>query len=275
MKSRIFLSLGLLCFLCSCEKSSTDAVFPPCHPLEFSEWISETMLVQAYKDWTMNEKGMPTYTSFKDVVLHFAPMYYVEADPDPTTEERAKAIRNWRRSIILPLYQDRVVSEVAVSPYITAFLDGGIEIVSDVQLFGMSPGTNLSKHFQVVTKPYQGCFHGHLLKSDKFELAYQYVPRQYDSILGNISLPSAVEDYFFDGLVLCSGSVDYDQLTSAYCIKFRDIPEEVVDDLTLTIKMPIKEKLYSKAFGLDGSFDSSKVTDRSRTLTGSIRLSFN
>lgn len=269
MKRHFLIFIILLGGFISCEKNDTDKVLEKGYCLCFSEYISDELMIQAAKnpsEETVSFMKEGPYTSYEDVLIRFAPLVVNTAPSSFEYNEYNKAVSRWSYDIVDPLYPEHK-SDVQ-APYMTACLDQGIEIVADTPLFGELPGTDLSNHFQILTKPSCSSFRGHLLKSFDYEVVYPYDP--WDGT----SLPTEIKDYFFDGAVLFFGTQPYDVLETAYCIIFKDYPVEAPKELTLTIQLPVREKLFSDAFGQDGSYDATKVNHRERTLSGSIHLSF-
>ncbi|MBR1575090.1 MAG: hypothetical protein IJ654_01435 [Bacteroidales bacterium] len=271
MRKLIACLLILIGLLSSCEKGTKDGVLELGYKIEFSERISNELILQATKIPSADTHFInyeEKYTSYDSVLIRFAPIGTDKVLLPSASSERINSVIHWYRSILDPLYPEHKTEVIA--PYSTSCLSQRIKITADVSLYGEDPGTDLSKHFLVLTKPNLGSFKGHLLRSFDYQIVARYDPWK------GLSLPCEVDEYFVDDLVLfcVRKPQDDDILEAAYCIVFKDSPTMRPKEMTLTITLPVKEKLLSEAFAQGGAMDASKIKDRDRVLFGQVKLSF-
>ena len=103
---------------------------------------------------------------------------------------------------------------------------------------------------------------GDLLKSKDYNLVFE-------GGTGH-SLPTELDEYFFDELVL--SCVETRSKDLYYCIKFKDNPSIPSQGAEITLTLPVKEDLVFSAFHSTGEFNPEMISQRERILTGTVRF---
>lgn len=124
---------------------------------------------------------------------------------------------------------------------------GDIHITSDKTLFGKKPGEDISEHFGVKT-----CVQAiYQLEDDSLKVLCTYE-----------EMPSSVSEYF------CQGSL----LADNYVLYLRDIPEEIYDDVSFTMEIPVCcEYLFDYMLTLQNNPDA-EVPTKYRAFTSTAKL---
>lgn len=252
-----------MAILFSCGKEDVDSVNAYLYNVCFSEFIDDELYIRTYNlDYPPGGADIP-YSSFQNLVISFCPGAVSWSDAIKNNVQN-HAIASWTEDKLDGIYSEgRPAYSVQ---YTTSTLSGTIRITSDVSLYGETPGDDLSSHFKMFFNPGFCMYQGHLLKAPDYQIVYPYTT--WDA-----SYPEDISSFFFDGLVL-GFCPKIDGGGPRYNIVFKDYPSYTIDELNLTVSLPVNETLMFSAFNLDGTFDPSAITERKRTLSGTIHLDF-
>lgn len=109
--------------------------------------------------------------------------------------------------------------------FVTSMLRGGTSITANRELFGLPAGTDIGSHFMV--RGVNFCMPQGSISDYKFRFWYDEAP-----------VAMSVPDYFATGTWL--------QLSYVFWLK--DIPEEVYDEVTFTVTIPVINEYWKKYF---------------------------
>lgn len=113
------------------------------------------------------------------------------------------------------------MESVGSEQFLTAYINGEVEITCDKILYGLEPGKNLIDHFQ----------HIYNFSCQPKGMENPYISHHADEI-GQLPAGSIM------------GNEDW--VRYKYILIFNDVPEEKYDEIELRIKMPLKKELIHK-----------------------------
>ncbi len=262
MKRMAFVLILSLLVLSSCKQLREDDgfVIDGCG-ISPSEYISSDLIVKAYGIVDVNgvkcQGSEGAYSNTKDMI--------VQISLKPSRNRWNMSEEEIRQMDVFIEYMketcNRLLQERRMScTYSTSFVSSTVSITSDVSLFGENPGEDISQHFKMLGGDVLADNDGaYMLKSDDYITVYA------SSMPGN--RPSELVDFFFEGLVLVPGTIH-----GCYPICFKDTPTVTQKKVTLTVSIPVREKLMLSACHLDGSFHPEEIEWRERILSGSTTL---
>lgn len=163
-----------------------------------------------------------------------------------SSKVRKEAVRKFEKETLKNLREHG-----STDLYTTSSISGKVTVTSNESIFGEVPGSDLSKYIYVPNTPANKYLT--LVTSPDYSIVY---PRGSEK-------PTSLNEYYFDGSIISQAR-----------IIFKGIPTTGITSAELTMNIPVEDVLYLDAFEIDGSFNDSKVTKRTRTISGKIKIEF-
>lgn len=250
MKRFASLAILVILILPSCDKDSRT-VHRPTYPfiqrMSESYYISDSLHVAPFYITSNNsyeDLGLHIYVRVSDMNYDF---------PDSVSREIYTKIRDKARPFLDSPYSKNQFS------YCNAGLRSGTRIYVDKVLFGREPGANLADMFKV--------HHIYDPNITRYETILSYpdwnILYPYDAQ----NKPETFEEFAAEGTLLCGYN------TSFATLLFKEIPEEIYDEFTLSVEIPItSEYLYDFPESYYEEYDLPRSGDR--LLKSSVKLTF-
>lgn len=151
-------------------------------------------------------------------------------------------------------YQKYLVNrKEAYTPFLTMYINDKVTITCDKELFGKEAGMNLSSHFALTYCSNEG-LPGGVIGEETPRMLYDWGEK----------MPTELDRFFLKG----------SWLQKEYHIKFKDIPEEKYDKLTLTINFPLKDAKWWEYYQMQYQGRTPELKIVERNLRADCKLLF-
>lgn len=137
--------------------------------------------------------------------------------------------------------------------FLTSYINGKVTMTCDKKLFGQEAGTDISSHFSLYYSS-NPCMMCGVIGEEMPRMQYEW----------GEEMPTELDKFFLKG----------SWLQKEYLMKFRDIPEEKYDELTMTINFPLKDAKWYEYFRDKYRGNTPELKIEERSMSAKCKLTF-